>query len=242
MTENIKITQGDCLELMKYIPDGSIDMILCDLPFGMTRNKWDSVIPLDLLWNEYRRIAKPTTPIVLHCMQPFSSRLVMSNPKEFKYMWYWDKHLKTGFLNAKKQPLRQIEEIAVFYRSQCLFHPPLKTGKKPTHTYGKMGETSSSCYGKQNRNTLIEEKNTWCATNLVVDFPKVIRKGGHPTQKPVALLEYLIKTYTNECDTVLDSCMGSGSTGVACQNTNRKFIGFELDKEYYEIAKDRLGL
>lgn len=125
------IKQGDCLELMKEIPDNSIDMILCDLPYGITQNKWDAVIPLEPLWEQYHRVAKENAAIVLNCMQPFSSALVMSNPREFKYMWYWDKHLKTGFLNAKKQPLRQVEEIAVFYRRQCHFAPPRKKREKP---------------------------------------------------------------------------------------------------------------
>jgi len=122
----IQLMQGDCLERMKEIADESVDLVLCDLPYGVTQNKWDSVIPLDALWEQYHRVTKPTTPIVLHCQQPFTTKLIASNMREFKYLWYWDKHNKTGFLNAKKQPLRQVEEIAVFYRKQCLFAPPQK--------------------------------------------------------------------------------------------------------------------
>ena len=127
----IQLMQGDCLERMKEIPDGSVDLVLCDLPYGVTQNKWDSVIPLDALWEQYHRITKPTSPIVLNCQQPFTTKLISSNMREFKYLWYWDKHSKTGFLNAKKQPLRQVEEIAVFYRKQCLFAPPRKKREKP---------------------------------------------------------------------------------------------------------------
>lgn len=234
-----KLLQGDCLELMKDIPDGSVDMILCDLPFGVTnRNKWDNVIEFDKLWREYHRICRENSAIVLNCQQPFTTDLICSNRKEFKYLWYWDKHLKTGFLNAKKQPLRQIEEIAVFYKRQCTFHPPLKRGKK--HINNRPANILSTNYGMQ-KERVITITDTFCASTLICDYPKIITKGGHPTQKPVALLEYLIKTYTNEGETVLDNCMGSGSTGVACVNTNRNFIGIELDENYFHIAESRIN-
>jgi DNA modification methylase len=234
-----KLLQGDCLELMKDIPDGSVDMILCDLPFGVTnRNKWDNVIEFDKLWREYHRICRENSAIVLNCQQPFTTDLICSNRKEFKYLWYWDKHLKTGFLNAKKQPLRQIEEIAVFYKRQCTFHPPLKRGKK--HINNRPENILSTNYGMQ-KERVITITDTFCASTLICDYPKIITKGGHPTQKPVALLEYLIKTYTNEGETVLDNCMGSGSTGVACVNTNRNFIGIELDENYFHIAESRIN-
>lgn len=232
----VQLHNGDCLEIMKGIKDGSVDMILCDLPYGMTRNKWDCVIPLDKLWEQYHRITKPNSAIVLHCMQPFSSNLIMSNVKEFKYMWYWDKHLKTGFLNSKIQPLRQMEEIAVFYRKQCKFNPPKEKGKK--HTICKRGKVGTNYNKAENRESKIVD--TYCATNLLTQFPKDVFKSLHPTQKPVSLLEYLIITYTDEGDTVLDNCMGSGSTGIACINTNRKFIGIEIEDNYYNIAKERI--
>ena len=235
----MQLIHGDCLEKMKEIPDKSIDMILCDLPYGTTQNKWDSVIPFVPLWEQYHRITKETSAIVLNCMQPFSSMLIMSNPREFKYMWYWDKHLKTGFLNAKKQPLRQVEEVAVFYRRQCRFSPPVRRGK--SHVRCKPEKVGSKNYGKQNRDGLMTITDSYCASTLITDYPKAIFKGGHPTEKPVPLLEYLIRTYTNKGETVLDNCMGSGSTGVACVNTGRDFIGIELDDNYFQIAEKRIN-
>ena len=238
MANDILLMQGDCLERMKEIPDGSVDMVLCDLPYGVTaRNKWDVVIPFAPLWEQYHRISKPNAAIVLHCQQPFTTDLISSNRKEFKYLWYWDKHLKTGFLNAKKQPLRQIEEIAVFYRRQSAFTPPERKGKR--HARCKPEKAPSSNYGSQNRR-YVTITDDYCATTLLQDFPKQIFKSGHPTQKPVSLLEYLIKTYTEQGQTVLDNCMGSGSTGVACVNTGRNFIGIELDERFYNIACERI--
>lgn len=233
----MQLLQGDCLELMKDIPDKSVDMVLCDLPFGTTRNSWDVVIPFETLWEQYHRVCKPNAAIVLHCQQPFTTDLISSNRREFKYLWYWDKHLKTGFLNAKKQPLRQIEEIAVFYKKQCLFAPPAEKGRN--HARCKPENFPSKNYGTQ-KSRIITVTDEYCATTLLTQFPKQIFKSNHPTQKPVPLLEYLIKTYTNEGETVLDNCMGSGSTGVAAVNTNRDFIGIELDEHYFEIAKQRI--
>lgn len=230
--------QGDCLERMKEIPDASVDLILTDPPYGITRNLWDSVIPLEPMWEQFHRISKPTTPVVLFCAQPFTSKLISSNLKEFKYMWYWDKHLKTGFLNAKKQPLRQVEEIAVFYQKQCFFAPPARLGK--SHARCKPETQGSKNYGAQNRDGLMTISDTYCATTLLSDFPKQVFKSGHSTQKPVKLLEYLIQTYTQPGDLVLDNCMGSGSTGVACVNTGRDFIGIELDEIYFSTAQQRI--
>lgn len=232
----MQLYKGDCLEIMKKIPDKSVDMILCDLPYGVTRNRWDAVLPFDKLWDQYHRICKDTAAIVLHCQQPFTTDLISSNKKEFKYLYYWDKHLKTGFLNAKKQPLRQVEEIAVFYKKQPVFHPPLKKGKE--HFVCKPGRSTQN-YGSYNSRPT-RKTDTYCATTLITDYPKEVFKSGHPTQKPVSLLEYLINTYTDAGDTVLDNCMGSGSTGVACANTGRDFIGIELQDEYFQIAKDRI--
>lgn len=236
----VSLMQGDCLERMKEIPDGSVDLVLMDPPYGMTRNSWDIAPNLPALWNELHRIAKPETAFVIHCMQPFTSDLVHSNRKEFKYMWYWDKHLKTGFLNAKIQPLRQIEEIAVFYKKQPVFTPPLKQGKE--HLRCMPSNIPSGNYGGQpNRQGLTTVSDTYCATTLITDHPKrIFKTGAHNTAKPVSLEEYLIKTYTEPGAVVLDCFMGSGSTGVAAVNTGRKFIGIELDETFFETAKHRI--
>lgn len=229
----IKLLQGDCLELMKDIPDKSIDMVCCDLPFGVTQNVWDKVIPLDELWGEYHRIVKDNGAIVLNCQQPFTSKLIMSNLKYFKYCWTWYKKQCSGFLNSKKQPLRNCEDIAVFYKKQCTYNPIMRKGKPQLKNTG--GYTS-------NYNAFIDQPHIsdvyYPTTLLEIPLPRF--KGGHPTQKPVALLEYLIKTYTNEGETVLDNCMGSGSTGIACLNTNRDFVGMELNEEYFSVAKTRI--
>ena len=227
------LMHGDCLELMKLIPDKSVDMILCDLPYGTTRNKWDAVIPFDCLWEFYERIIKDNGAIVLTAAQPFTSRLIVSNLNLFKYSWIWDKSQVTGFLNAKKQPLRQHEDICVFYRKQCTYNPLMTIGKKQLKRTGGKSDN----YGKY---TYMPHYSEWYYPKTILNFPQQRTKGGHPTQKPVELLEYLIKTYTNDGETVLDNTMGSGSTGVACVNTNRNFIGIELDDKYFEIAKQRI--
>ena len=230
----IQIKQGDCLELMKEIPDKSIDLILCDLPYGTTRNKWDSVIPLNKLWEQYERVTKDNGAIVLFSQMPFSAELVHSNLKLFKYEWIWEKDNGTGFLNAKKMPLKIHENILVFYRKLPLYNPQMRTGFKPYKC--KQGRHSTN-YGAYEQGHITESNGE----RYPIDIIKFKKDSGlHPTQKPVALLEYLIKTYTNEGDVVLDNCMGSGSTGVACINTNRNFIGYELDEHYFQIAKERL--
>ena len=231
----INIKQGDCLELMKDIPDTSIDMILCDLPYGATRNKWDSVIPLNKLWEQYERIIKDNGAIVLFSQMPFSAELVHSNLKLFKYEWIWQKDNGTGFLNAKKMPLKIHENILVFYKKLPLYNPQMRTGFKPYKC--KQGRHSTN-YGAYEQGHITESNGE----RYPIDIIKFKKDSGlHPTQKPVELLEYLIKTYTNEGDTVLDNCMGSGSTGVACINTNRNFIGYELDEKYFEIAEKRIN-
>ena len=236
--ENIWLMQGDCLERMKEIPDGSVDMVLCDLPYGTTQNKWDSVIPFDQLWTEYRRVGKQNCAFVLTAAQPFTSALVMSNPSLFKYQWVWEKGKATGFLNAKRQPLRCIEDICVFYPEQPTYIPQglikgiFKNGRKSKQGIATRGE----CYGSQRDSEDAEFTN----------YPRQLlsfsgeHKPVHPTQKPVALMEYLIRTYTNEGDVVLDNCMGSGTTGVACRNLNRKGIMIEMDEVYFNIAKERI--
>ena len=229
----IDLRLGDCLELMKDIPDKSIDMILADLPYGTTRNKWDEVLPFNVLWKEYERIIKDNGAIVLHSQQPFTSKLIMSNLKIYKYSWVWSKSQVSGFLNAKKQPLREHEDICVFYKKQCTYNPQMTKGKMQLKNTG--GDSSN--YNKFEARPHYSDEYY---PKTILDFPLRRFKGGHPTQKPVELAEYLIKTYTNEGDTVLDNVMGSGTTGVACKNLNRNFIGMELDETYFNIAKERI--
>ena len=238
--EEMKLIHGDCMEVMKDIPNGSIDAIIADLPYGTTQAKWDSVLPLQELWNEYKRMLKANGVIVLTCQQPFTSVLVCNDLNMFKYSLVWDKTTKTNHLNAKKQPLRRTEDIVVFYEKQCTYNPQgLIEGNfnnyRPNHFKYKKGE---KVYGEQK-----EHSNTSSFTNYpdnVVCFSNGNHKSQHPTQKPVALLEYLIKTYTNEGDLVLDNTMGLGTTGLACVNTNRKFIGIEKDENYFKIAEARI--
>jgi len=225
---------GDCLEVMKQIPDKSVDAIICDLPYGTTQNKWDSVIPLDLLWNQYKRICKGA--IVLTAQSPFDKVLGCSNIKMLKYEWIWKKESGTGFLNAKKAPLKDHENVLVFYEKQPTYNPQMRTGFKPYVC--KQGSVGSN-YGKVNPEN-ITQSNGDRYPLTVIEFKRDKDKI-HPTQKPVALMEYLVKTYTNEGDTVLDNCMGSGTTGVACKNLNRKFIGIEQNAGYFQIAKSRIN-
>ena len=226
----IQLIHGDCLEEMKKIPDGSVDMVLTDPPYGTTACKWDTVIPFEPMWEQLKRITKPNGAIVLTASQPFTSALIMSNAKMFKYCWAWKKTKPTGHLNAKKQPLKVYEDVCVFYRKQCEYIP------QGTSKTDKMVErTNRGNYGSCSKTT--RQTVTGYPKNIL-EYPSI--DGVHPTQKPVALMEYLIKTYTNENETVLDFTMGSGTTGVACKNLNRNFIGIELDKDYFEIAKERI--
>jgi site-specific DNA-methyltransferase (adenine-specific) len=232
---------GDCLEVMAEIPDGSVDLVLCDLPYGTTQCAWDSVIPFEPLWDEYRRIAKPAAPIVLTASLPFTTALVASNMRDFKYCWAWNKVLPRGHLNAKRQPLRVYEDVAVFYRAQPTYNPQKTCGhkRKVAHTkYERAGE-GEQVYGAEKRDTHYDSTERYPTSIITVSNAA---QGGkvHPTQKPVALMEYLIRTYTNEGETVLDNCMGSGTTGVACANTGRYFIGIERDPGYFEIARSRI--
>lgn len=231
--------KGDCLELMKNIPDGSVDMVLCDLPYGTTQNKWDRVIPFEPLWEQYRRIRKKNAAICIFGQAPFSASLVMSNPKEFRYEWIWQKPNAVGFLNAKKMPLRAHENISVFYACLPTYNPQMEDG----NPYKKGGNSGSTTYREGIARKGERQYSGKRFPKDVIKFSNCNRTKGrnyHPTQKPVPLLEYLIRTYTNEGETVLDNCMGSGSTGVACMNTNRNFIGIELDDGYFEIAKSRI--
>ena len=233
-----KIYQGDCLEVMdKLIEEGvKVDMVLTDPPYGTTACKWDSVIPIDKMWERVNKLIKLNGAVVLFGSEPFSSTLRMSNIKNYKYDWVWEKPQGVNPLLAKKQPLNNIEYIHVFYKKQSLYNPQFEYGTPYKVTRDKK-ERLCEIY-----NYTFKESTT---INEGKRYPKRVLKfkretGLHPTQKPVALLEYLIKTYTNEGDLVLDFTMGSGSTGVACLNTNRKFIGIELDEKYFNIAKDRL--
>ena len=232
---DIQLCHGDCLEEMKNIPDKSIDMILCDLPYGTTRNKWDTVIDLDLLWIQYERIIKDNGAIVLFAQVPFNIILGYSNLKLLKYEWIWEKEQGTGHLNAKKMPLKSHENIMVFYKKPPTYNPQMVGNE--VRTVKRSGNKSKTT----NYGDFIEIKESTYIGRYPKDIIKFNKdKGYHPTQKPVALLEYLIKTYTNEGEIVLDNCMGSGSTGVACKHINRKFIGIELDEKYFEIAKKRI--
>lgn len=232
---DVKIACGDCLEVMHNVEDKSITMILCDLPFGTTNNKWDVIIPFEPLWKHYHRVCK--SAIVLHAMQPFTSLLVCSNLMKFKYDWTWRKPKGTGHLNAKIQPLRDKEDILVFY-DKCLTYNPQFTEGKPykKEKVGKVSTSDSYNHYDGTRN----DNDGFRYPKQVLEFGVVEQGTIHPTQKPVDLLEYLIKTYTNEGDTVLDNCMGSRSTGIACINTNRNFIGIEKEKPIFEKASNRL--
>lgn len=236
----INLMQGDCLELMKTIPDGSVDLVLTDPPYGTTACKWDSVIDFDLMWEQLKRIIKPNGAIVLFGSEPFSSALRISNIKQYKYDWIWRKSRPTGGLHAKKRPMLDIETISVFYRFQCFYSPQGVSDCNTVHKNTDGRKKGSGVRGVDRKNdSYIQTKTDY--PRRVLDFSSPHNVGSfHPTQKPVALLEYLIKTYTQENETVLDFTMGSGSTGVACKNTNRNFIGIELDEKYFEIAKNRI--
>ena len=237
------LLQGDCLELMKDIPDKSIDLILCDLPYGTTRNSWDEVIPFDKLWAQYNRIIKDNGAILLFAQGKFYVNLVNSNMKMFRYDLVWDKELVSGFLNAKRMPLRRHEQVAVFYKHLPTYNPQFTQGK-PLHSKGTAYQTkelTNNNYGDFKTTDDDRAGSTEKYPTSIMKFQKPHPSVCvHPTEKPVALLEYLVKTYTNEGDVVLDNCMGSGSTGVACQNTNREFIGMELDEDYYKLACERI--
>ena len=231
------LLQGDCLELMKQVPDKSIDLILCDLPYGTTKCKWDVVIPFDKLWAQYNRIIKDNGAIVLFGNEPFSSQLRLSNLKNYKYDWVWDKKRGSNFATVKIRPFNSFENIMVFYKKQPTYNPQMWKSTPYTCKQGYVGVAKQTGLYRDN---VITVNNGDRYPLTILSFSK--ETGLHPTQKPVALLEYLIKTYTNEGDVVLDNCMGSGSTGVACVNTNRNFIGIELDENYFKIAKERIGV
>lgn len=238
----IDLRQGDCLELMKEIPDKSVDMILCDLPYGTTACKWDVVIPFEPLWEQYNRIIKDNGAIVLFGSEPFSSKLRLSNLKNYKYDWVWNKKNSGTGLLAKYQPLKITENIIIFGKNKVNYYPIMTKVDKVVNRK----KFANKNMGEHLGNTILKVKQDtgYRYPKNILEFYKDTKnqyqKKYHPTQKPVALLEYLIKTYTNENDIVLDNCMGSGSTGVASINTNRNFIGIELDEKYFNIAKERI--
>jgi len=232
----IQLLKGDCLELMKGIADKSIDAIITDPPYGTTVCKWDSIIPFEAMWERLNKLIKPNGAIVLFGSEPFSSALRMSNIKNYKYDWVWDKKIPSGMSYARFQPMRRSEQISVFCDSKTVYNPQMTLREKPIRGGGmSKGETTNN----QNLKALKKTYTHKNPTNII-EFDKIRRGSVHPTQKPVALMEYLIKTYTNEGELVLDFTMGSGSTGVACVNTNRDFIGIELDENYFKIAENRI--
>jgi len=235
----IKLIQGDCIEEMAKLSDKSIDAIITDPPYGVTACKWDSVIPFDEVWQQLKRLRKDVAPIVLFGNEPFSSFLRVSNINEFKYRWLWVKNQATNHLHAKRMPLRKTEDINVFFKKTSWYNPQKTTGHIPTNS--AKGCSNGIVYHGTNKRNYEGGDTTRMPLdilyfNCVNNYAKK-----HPNEKPVALIEYLIKTYTNEGDTVLDFAMGSGTTGVACKNLNRDFIGIEFDEKYFEIARDRIN-
>ena len=234
----MKLLHGDCLKLMKDIPDGSVDLILCDLPYGTTDCSWDSVLPFDLLWSEYDRLLKEDGAAVLFAAQPFTTQLIQSNRRAFRYCWYWLKNQPTGFAFARYQPMRKVEDICVFYRKHGTYNPQ---GLQTVDTPRRIRKRPPKREAVYDMGTLLNEY-----TPRFKNWPQNVlhyrtERGLHPTQKPVPLLEYLVRTYTNEGDTVLDNCMGSGSTGVAVKRVGgRHFIGIEQNKVYFDIAQQRI--
>ena len=240
MLELNKIWHGDCLELMKDIPDGSIDFCCTDLPYGITACHWDKKIDLQKFWQQVNRVCKFDAAVALFSQMPFGAELIMSNKKNFHYEWIWKKNIGVGFLNAKKMPLRTHENILIFYRKLPIYNPQFTQGKP--YKYKRRGFSYN--YGDQETGKISENPD---GKRYPVDVLRVntvytsAEKQLHSTQKPVDLIEYLIKTYTNEGETVLDCCMGSGTTAIAAINTNRKFIGFELDEHFFKVATERIN-
>ena len=251
--QNVKLINGDCLDIMKKIEDKSIDMILCDLPYGTSASSWDKILPMNTLWKEYKRIIKPNRAIVLFAQQPFTSLLISSNLDMYKYNWIWEKDNGTNFMNAHYCPLKITEDICVFGTGatsfvksgeNLIYNPQFSIGTPYKITSGKQKENSAVVRAGKGRR---EDVGGYTTENDGKRYPKNLIKFNrdkdklHPTQKPLALLEYLIHTYTNKYETVLDNCMGSGSTGIAAINTNRSFIGVELDSTYFDIAEKRIN-
>ncbi len=232
----MRLIHGECLAELGKLKENSVDLVVCDLPYGMTANKWDTCIDLNKLWEQYKRVVKESGAIVLFGMQPFTSKLITSNQEMFKYTWIWEKNIGRGWLKAKTQPMRTIEDICVFYRKQCTYNPQMTEGKPYSHSGGGLSVVNS--YGSRKQiKAPIQNKGTRYPKQVLRYATVPQKQVVHPTQKPTELLAYLIETYSNPGDTVLDNCMGSGSTGVACVQTQRDFIGIELDKKYFSEAK-----
>jgi DNA modification methylase len=231
-----ELLNADCLDILPWIEDKSVDMVLCDPPYGVTSCEWDIVIPFEPMWKELKRVSKGT--ICLFGSEPFSSSLRMSNIKDFKYDWIWDKKIPSGMCNAKIMPMRQHEIISIFLSGKNFYYPQKQLRDKPIKSGGNKQSVSGGSVGFKGD---FKKTYTHKMPTTLLQFDKIRRGALHPTQKPVELLEYLIKTYTLECQTVLDFTMGSGSTGVACKNLNRKFIGIEKDLKYFQIAEKRIN-
>lgn len=238
------VLHGDCLELMKDIPDGSIDMILCDLPYGTTACKWDTIIPFEPLWEQYERVIKDNGAIVLTGQEPFSSHLRMSNIKDYRYDWKWDKVVGSNFVNAKRMPLKVYEDVMIFYKRQPTYNPQMVLREERNfRVSGKSGNTSNRVNGVKQLSGVASNKTKYPTNKIEINrLEKELNSKHviHPTQKPVTLMEYLIETYTNEGETVLDNCAGSGTTAIACMNTNRNYILMEQEKEYIDIINKRI--
>lgn len=234
-----EIICGDCLEVMKWLPDKSVDMVLCDLPYGTTQNKWDSVIPFDRLWEQYRRTIKDSTAILLTCQGLFTANLIITGRDLYRYSLVWEKTKAGGFLNAKRMPLQAHEDILIFYKSLPTYNPQMEIGKPYTKKAVTDGDGRN--YGKFSRAGTVAVNNGERYPRSVIKMANDNHGSLHPTQKPIALWEYLIRTYTNPGDTVLDNCCGSGTTGVACYNTGRNSIQIDISQEYCDIARKRLA-
>lgn len=234
---DLQLHCGDCLEVMPSIPDGSVDMVLVDLPYGTTACKWDSIIPLEQMWREVKRAVRPKAAIVMTAAQPFTTTLISSNLKQFKYCWVWKKPQGVDPFMAKVRPLNNFEEVVVFCDGATVYNPQMEAGKPYRVTRDKAVRTLEITGTKMKETTTVNSGNR--LPTRVLEFGR--ETGHHPTQKPVALMEYMIRTYTNEGETVLDFTMGSGTTGVACVNTNRNFIGIEMDQGYFDIAQKRIA-
>lgn len=237
------LLQGDCLELMKLIPTGSVDMVLADPPYGTTACKWDSVIPFEPMWEQLKRVAKRNAAIVLTASQPFTTTLIHSNLQRYKHQWLWNKGVGVNFMHVKRQPLKTTEDVIVFSYGTPTYNPQMIKKDKPQRKSNNNMGTSSGYTVDSNNKKYVGKVYTESYPSVIISFSSrtATSRGLHPTQKPVALMEYLIRTYTEEGCTVLDFTMGSGTTGVACKNTNREFIGIELDPKYFEVAKARIN-
>ena len=240
-SDNVWLMHGDCLDRMKEIPSGSVDAVICDPPYGTTQNKWDSIIPLDLMWKELWRVLKPNGVVALCSNQPFTTTLIASQIKCHKTEWVWVKNLKTGNLNAKRMPMGGHETIQVFYKKAPNYNPQKRKRTTEVKSGNKFNSKTTN-YGKQ-REVYVDNQSDWITPDTAISNIKCVHNSSgkvHPTQKPTELMEYFTKTYTNENETVLDFTYGSGTTGVACMNLNRNFIGIEMEDKYFNIGKERI--